>query len=965
MITLHANRPAAIVSGIAYSYRALNSRVNTLIGRMAEIGVLPGSVVGVHVQPSIEWLTSIIAVLRVGALYMPLDTRAPMARLVTMVKESEASVVLVHAATLRNGRALSSRQTKILDVTKSSLVKKRTDKTTPSSGAGSDRSSLLFTSGTTGKPKGLYLLNDAVSNAIESASRACNIGPESRMLQQSAVSFDLSLFQSLMTLASGACLVIATQEERTSPDLIVNLMISQQVTMTTATPSEYHWWIQTCGHHAFDKVPLRTVITGGEKVTPRLLLSFKHLNKPSLHHIDVYGPAEATFFSNFGSVNFADEKAELTVGRAVPNAAVYVVDDALHLLPLGFPGEILIGGLGVNGGYLNDANNREKLVRNPFASAKFLSNGWSKAYRTGDKGRMLSDGTLMVEGRISGDTQIKLRGVRMELQDIEANLIEAAKGVLIEVAVSVRGDPAFLVAHVVFATDQAPDHVDQYLEGLLHMLSLPIYMRPSLIVPLERLPVNQNFKLDRKALAQLPLPKLSDTRNEDLSDLQRQMKDIWEKILPKSAIAAHAVAPSSDFFHVGGSSMLLAQLQKHIAQSLNINIPLIRFFERSTLADMANLVKSELSGDLSSTMIDWESETALTLDNTIPTSLRTDAKREKTKTVLLTGATGFLGKHLLRRLVKDPAIEVIHCLAVRKRHLEDQSWLPESTKIRLHEGDLVQPNLGLDAASLSSLFSQSDAIIHNAADVSFMKSYQSLRPINVVATKTLANLAHIYGIAFHYVSTSGVAHLSLLPEFHEVSAASYSPPPDGSDGYVASKWASEVYLEKLNAATGLPIWIHRPSSIMGDDAAPTDLMGSLFTYSLKLGAVPVLKGLTSAETGGYADLIDVNTVADGILEHLERSQDQSRDLRFVHHSGDMVIPMQALLGGDDDDGEEQGLGLESMPMQQWVAAAKAAGMNDLVAELLLGAEDGLEKQSQDVVGFMLYPKLLRQQSMQP
>ncbi|KAF1849258.1 uncharacterized protein K460DRAFT_404496 [Cucurbitaria berberidis CBS 394.84] len=137
---------------------------------------------------------------------------------------------------------------------------------------------------------------------------------------------------------------------------------------------------------------------------------------------------------------------------------------------------------------------------------------------------------------------------------------------------------------------------------------------------------------------------------------------------------------------------------------------------------------------------------------------------------------------------------------------------------------------------------------------------------------TPAHLVQGHRITFHYVSTSGVAHLSGLTEFSEVSAAAKAPPTDGSDGYVASKWASEVFLEKLHIATGLPIWTHRPSSIMGDNVAPTDLMGSLFTYSLKLHAVPVLRGFDNANAGGFADLIDVDNVATGILKHVSTNR---------------------------------------------------------------------------------------------
>ncbi|PVH91653.1 non-ribosomal peptide synthase, partial [Periconia macrospinosa] len=417
-----------------------------------------------------------------------------------------------------------------------------------------------------------------------------------------------------------------------------------------------------------------------------------------------------------------------------------------------------------------------------------------------------------------------------------------------------------------------------------------------------------------------------------LTALQHQMKDIWSEVLPRSAMDLHVITAASDFFHVGGTSMLLAQLQKRVADSFNADIPLIRYFEKSTLAEMAELTQTHMHDFCATTTIDWKAETATTMSALTQRPTK-KSKPMRGKTIILTGATGFLGRRLLKRLSDVSAVGTIHCLAVREHHSNHRSWSPPSTKVHIHYGDLSQADLGVGEEILSSIFSQSDAIIHNAADVSFMKSYQSLRPTNVTATQTLANLAYLHHVAFHYVSTSGVAHLSGLPEFAEVSAGPFPPPTDGSDGYVASKWASERYLENLNAATGLPVWIHRPSSIMGDNAASTDLMGSLFAYSLKLGAVPLLSSLGSVEKSGYADLIDVDRVADGILQHLEKKQDMRNSLIYVHHSGEMVIPIQALVG-DEGNEQNQGLGLKSMPLHEWVGNAKNAGLNELIAELL-------------------------------
>lgn len=959
MVDFHGDLPAVVVSGTKYSYRALNSKVNTLVARMREIKIAEGSIVAIYQEPGIEWLSSVLAVLRLGAVYLPLDIRTPLPRLTTMVKEAQPIAILVHTPTFRLSQTLSSHTLSLVDI--SSLVKKRSDKTTPNIGTSKSRAALLFTSGTTGDPKGVFLLNEALSNSIETLSRSCEVGVGSVVLQQTAVSFDMSLCQTFMALTTGACLVIATSEERADPAAMVDLMISAGVSITFATPSEYQWWIHSCGPERFEMIRLQVAITGGEKIKQSLLDAFKSLSGPRFLHIDFYGPTEATIFSNFGAIDYTERHARIPVGRTAPNTAVYVVDEEHRLLPAGMAGEVLIGGIGVNGGYLRDELSKERFLPNPFASTEFRSNQWTKMYRTGDRGRMLRDGNLVIEGRISGDTQVKLRGVRMELQDIERNLTQASNGVVLEAAVSIRGDPPFLAAYVVFAKSRAPSNAEEYLQELVGKCSLPVYMRPALILPLDRMPVNQNFKLDRAALAQLPLPSISSSENADnnLTELERRLKDTWHTVLPKNARNTQIINAASDFFHVGGNSMLMARLQKEIVQVFYVKVSLIQLFEKSTLGAMTSLVGSQIHGDEPAVAINWDAETAVRSED-LPTVYATQNVRDpEPKTIILTGSTGFLGRNIVQKLIEDPNIDKIHCLAVRRDESKDSRMQKLPAKVQVHYGDLSKQHFGLKDSVLESILSHSDVVIHNAADVSFMKSYHSLRLINVSATKTLALLAQAHRIPFHYISTSGVAHLSGLNEFAEVSAAAYPPPTDGSDGYVASKWASEVYLEKLNAATGLPIWIHRPSSIMGDDHAPTDLMGSLFTYGLKLRAVPILRGLDNINSaGGYADLIDVNKVASGILKHVRANKATESGLRFIHHSGEMVIPMQALVG-DGGDEWEQGLGLQSVPIDEWVSRAKEMGLHELVAELLTSAEEGLRQRSESVANFMLYPRLLQ------
>ncbi|KAF2874833.1 polyketide synthase [Massariosphaeria phaeospora] len=956
IIERHPDAPALVDEGRTFSYRALNSKINTLTTKLLDMKIYPGSVVAVCQEPGLEWLASFLAVLRIGAVYLPFDVRTPVTRLIAVAKEAQPIAVLAHTSTLRLTQSLGPRGPPVINV--SSLVKKRTDKTIQSVPTVQSPAYIFYTSGTSGKPKGVLVGHAGLPNGIEYMASACRIGQGSRIMQQSAFSFDASVLQTLLGVATGACLVFASQSQRADPVALVDLIVSQKVNVLFGTPSEYLWWMQSTDIKTLQQTHILTAITGGEKLKQTVLDVFKSLQKQDLEHWDAYGPTEMTIFCNMVQIDYRKEYERIPLGPAIHNTAVYVVDENLRPVPVGISGEIMLAGVGVAQGYLNSELTKARFVPNPFASSEFIARGWTTMYRSGDKGRLGRDGTLSLDGRISGDTQVKIRGVRMELQDIEKNIIATAGGDLVEGVVSVRGDPPFLVAHVAFAKDKTPKDSETYLQKLLASLPLPHYMCPTVLVPLNRLPVTQNCKLDRAAIQELPLPRTSQSSQADveLSESQRQLRAVWCKVLPKDVVDVQVINDKSDFFHIGGNSMLLARVGKEMNNRFGVKIPLVQLFEKSTLGEMAQLIDSRTQAMEGTQIIDWEAEIALPDD----LSAGPDPKcppRAHPKVIVLTGSTGFLGRTILKQLLDDANIEKIHCVAVRDgatRALPEEFTSP---KVVVHPGSLTQPQFGLSHHAAHEIFDEADAIIHNSADVSFLKSYRTLRPINVDATKAIFNLAIPRRIPFHYVSTSGVAHLSNLPEYPEISVAAYRPPTDGSDGYVASKWASEVYLEKASQVTGVPVTCQRPSSIMGDDVAPTDLMGSLFKYSLQLKAVPILKNRDQSKwDGGHADLIDVANVARGILESVRAGGTPWDPVRILYQSGEMVVPMGALVGGDDAEG---GLGLEAIPVLNWVERARKEGMSELVGELLSSAEDNLRGRTEEIESFLLYPKLVK------
>lgn len=253
----------------------------------------------------------------------------------------------------------------------------------------------------------------------------------------------------------------------------------------------------------------------------------------------------------------------------------------------------------------------------------------------------------------------------------------------------------------------------------------------------------------------------------------------------------------------------------------------------------------------------------------------------------------------------------------------------------MHKGDLSQPHMGMvDEAELTAIFAEAHAIIHNGADVSFMKSYASLKPTNVASTKELVRLSLPYQLSFHYVSSAAVTQLSGQESYQQCSVSTFPPPSLPSDlqggGYLTSKWACEYFLEKVSERCGLPIWIHRPSSITGEGAPDTDLMMNLFRYAREVKAVPNMDLWK-----GWLDMVSVECVAMTILDQVYEDDLSPNGVKFLFESGEREINLSDLKGVLE---REMGEKVETVSLDMWVERAKDKGLHPLLGEYLRGLE---------------------------
>ncbi|RDW61774.1 uncharacterized protein DSM5745_10446 [Aspergillus mulundensis] len=838
----------------AVTYAQMALRTTQIASVLQHSGIKRRSLVAMYVEPSADAVCCMLATMRLGAVYVPLDVRSPASRLATIVTDCMPAALLTDGKSDAGALGANCPVVSIANLAS-------TTSTVPISTTATDTAALLYTSGTTGTPKGVKLTHAGLRNLMEGYVMSYGITAHN-VLQQTALSFDFSLEQIFTALALGGTLVIVPREKRGDPASIARTIRESHVTYAAGTPLELLSWVQY-GAPDLKASDLQVVVAGGEQYTPDLYRALTGLGK-GLQLLNIYGPTEVTVACSKIELTEAEAmgRGRIPAGFTLPNCAVYILDHALNALPPGYPGEVFIGGAGV-GGYLDDALTAARFLPDPFASEFAQSHGWTRMYRTGDRG-MLRDGALVILGRMDGDTQVKIRGIRIEVEEVEKAVLQCAGGRLAGVVVTPRGEPpAYLVAHVVF-TDQSPgilpteEHAS-FLKTLRRALPLPETMRPAVMAPIRALPLNAHGKLDRKSLAalELDIPPTLDTNGASniLTPAEAQLRALWERVIPPDILGFHSLSPASDFFQVGGNSMSLVALHALIRKELDApsSLTLAALFQSSSLGKMADAITGSATTkngsiaanndshtrNMDTDEIDWTAETSLP-------SLSLPAPVHPPRTIALTGATGFVGRHILRRLLASPTTQGlhIHCLAVRN----PTSLTPffshprPDIKITIHDGDLASPTLGLSPSTFAALSASLDCIIHNGADVSFMKSYASLRAANVTSTKTLIKLAMQAGraVPLHYVSSAVVGRLMLAQtsssstsnasspyldaEFPPVSVSSFPPPPGYSDAYGMTKWASEVVLERANKTVGLPVVTHRLSSV----TVPA-MLGPIFT----------------------------------------------------------------------------------------------------------------------------------------
>jgi len=572
---------AVVLEEEKLSYRELNGRANQLAHRLQSFGVGPETPVGLCVERSPEMIVGILGILKAGAAYVPIDPGYPTEWANFIVADTKIPVLVTQEKLLE--RVAGQLKTICLDANTDDLSQE-SDDDIDSAVAGHHLAYIIYTSGSTGNPKGVEITHTALANYVCQAAGIFGLSSADRVLQFASISSDMSVEEIFTCLIRGAALVLRTDSMPDSAAEFLEKCRDWGITVLDLPTAYWHELTAALfSEHLSIPPGVRLVIIGGERAIPERLALWQACVSRHVKLLNTYGPAETTVVATvYDLTDFPTENGcfgELPIGRPIPNVNTYVLDENLTPVPVGVPGELCIGGVGLARGYLNQLElTTERFVQNPFLEGVRL-------YRTGDLVRCRADGNLEFVRRI--DRQVKIRGFRVELEGIEAALrkhpLVAHAVVVHDNASSQRGLIAYLIPREAAVLN---------FEDVRHFVStkLPDYMIPTTWGLLESLPRSMSGKVNRRAL---PLPQKSPLPGPTLvsprTPTETKIADLWCHVLGLRQVGRY-----DHFFELGGHSLLAVQVISRLRKELQVEIPLRVIFDAPTVTQLAKHVDAAL-----------------------------------------------------------------------------------------------------------------------------------------------------------------------------------------------------------------------------------------------------------------------------------------------------------------------------------------------------------------------------------
>jgi amino acid adenylation domain-containing protein/thioester reductase-like protein len=851
-------------NGESICYEELQLISNQWARYLKEIGIEKGDFVGLSMDKSIDLICVLLAILKVGGIYVPIDKNYPESRKDFMKKDAQIKILIENKPDLKKFNKSS------LNIHISAT----------------DLAYVNYTSGSTGNPKGVLIPHRGVVRLVKEPNWV-NFSPHDKILQTSNISFDATTFEIWGALLNGGCICISPLKDF-SPDEMGNFIFQEKISHVFFTARIFNLMVD----FALDKmVNIKWLCTGGEAISGSHGLK-AILALPDTKIVNGYGPTENTTFTTTFQINkdFLID-GSFPIGKPVSNSKTYILDSDLNPVPIGCIGELYTSGDGLATGYLN----QKELTQTKFIPNKFDNKNHTKMYRTGDLVKYLADGNIVYVGRI--DNQVKIRGFRIELGEIESyfrglkNIPGLPEARITECVCTVWEEAAGdkqLVAYIEGTKEINEDILRKKLSA-----DLPAYVHPNYIFLLEKFPVNAVGKIDKKALPN-PTELLHKTERgagPPATSTEEIVANIWSTVLNTSLINR-----SDYFFHIGGHSIKAAQVAAMASKIFNKTIPSNLLFKEPILKNYCEKIDFLLQNDdaaLSKQLTDrdlfwiWRNK-EISLDSNLVTEnlLPCDSTQyTDPQAIFLTGATGFVGAFTLISLIENTKAK-IYCLVKASSESDGRTRIIQTLrKYELKEnvddrivivlGDLEKDQLGISREQFQYISKNMDSIFHIGAYVNHTLPYKRLKAANVCGTIEVIRIAMTYKLKpLHFASTLAACDCSreIIRENQDINKVKKL-----FNGYAESKWVGEKILE-IAKGRGLPVNIYRLSRVGGSSisgvCATGDFMWRTIQACLQIQLFP--------QIGLQENVTPVNFVADCLVAISKKPSYINLKLHLIH-----------------------------------------------------------------------------------
>ena len=801
------DRTAVVFEDQTMTYGQLNEKANQLARFLRDKGVGADTIVGIMLEKCPEMIVGMLGIIKAGGCYLPIKPDFPQDRIDYMLSNSEAPVLLTTGEYMDKAENYTG---DVLDLNAPAIYEADTANL-PVVNTPENLIYIIYTSGSTGRPKGVMLEHHNIvrlfTNSTMGTDGYYGFDEHDAWSMFHSFCFDFSVWEMYGALLYGGKLVMVSKKTAVNPVSFLELLKEEQVTVLSQTPGAFYNLIEEDLKSDDRDLCIRYVTFGGEELKPFLLADW-HEKYPKTQLINMYGITETTVHVTYKEIEDDEIRNKISnIGVPIPTLTTYIMDRNLNLLPLGVPGELCVGGEGLARGYLGLPE---------VTADRFVENPWKKGeriYRSGDLARKLPGGDMEYMGRI--DFQVKIRGFRIELGEIENQLLK--HGFVRKAVVIARDDDQngrYLAAYLVME-DGKDMTIAELREHILR--ELPDYMIPSYFIKLDTMPLTSNGKVDRKLL-----PEPSDhietgtTFIDARNTREKKIAAVWAKVL-----GLDTVSVLDNFFELGGHSLkavsVVAELQHDFEVAVN------DIFEYQTVAGLAENIK--VRGDSLKTRLgklkqalmadveqrdsardeDLEKMAAYREHNKKYSTLDYSGRRTYSR-VLLTGATGYLGIHILRELLTDREKKVYLIVRGKTREAAEQRVLEKlayyfgsdfytkfGSRITVFNGDLGEAYLGLSQKTYEELASKVDAVFHPAALVKHYGDYEVFYHSNVGATLQLLEFAATHTKKdFHHISTLSVSDGFVEGQDHIVfSEYDYDLGQKSDNYYARTKFEAE------------------------------------------------------------------------------------------------------------------------------------------------------------------------------